>query len=362
MEIVIWLQFDALALEFQDDVLANKRVATVYNVGHIYLTVICNLGYRVRLDRVDQSTNQILCFFVDDGDRRWLDMNEIYNCRSVFMKYPPQAICFALYGLKDFPVNNGIARKHLENTYLNQLLTGQIFTKKEDFISTNDSKAVIQVVFYDPFVDNDINLHSKIVKQIYGDISVPELFAFKLTPVNVTHIDDNGDIFCQLHRNNVNCVNKLMKEFVRRTFNNPFLPLEKTARISNENLVVVHDNETHGLYRAKVIRELKEEKTMFFIDYGMTKTLQLPEMYYVESNHELLKYPPQAIRAKLSGMSEVPESLVSRLRDHFSGNKNAYVRNLLKLLGKRRNYIFRFSITGEEYAIQHHRSRSKTLF
>lgn len=325
-----YLQLDPLAFDFQKDLLTNKKIASVFNVGQIYLTIVCGFGYRVRLVNVDHSENQILCFFIDEGDQRWLPMDEIYNCSSKFMECPPQAICFTLFGLEDFPIDNGITRKHLENTILNQPLTGQIFTKREEFIlshESNDCKPVIQVVFYDGSSDNLINLHPKIVRQIYNDIPVPELVALKLTAVIVTHIADDGEIFCQLQRNCVHYVNKLMNEFVQQALNKPPEKIE-IVTISNANLFVVYDEETKCLYRAKVIEELNEARRMFFIDCGQVKIISLSKMYHVEPSHqEIIKIPPQAIRTKLSGMSKITESLVSRLRNTFRVNKSAYVRN-----------------------------------
>lgn len=320
--------------------LASKEIASVFNVGETYLTILFGLCYRVRLDNIDHSKNQVSCFFLDEGDHRWLDMNDIYNCRSEFMKYPPQAIRFALYGLEDFhfPIDNAIARKHLENSFLNQSLTGRIFTKKEDFMLNRESKAslAIQVVFYHTGNSDNVyvNLNPKLLKQIYDDIPVPELVPVKLTAVNTSHVADNGDIFCQLQTNSVHHVNKLIKQFVRQTLNNPFLPLEKTVTISNESLFVVLDEQTNFWYRAKIVEDLKETKRMFFIDCGKIKTIRSSNMYCVESLHqELFKFPPQAIRTRLSGMgNEMPNGFVSRLRLHFGVNNNAYVRKIFLFL------------------------------
>lgn len=323
-----YLQLDALASDFQKDLRSNKKTASVFNVGQIYLTIVCGFAYRVRLVNVDHSKNQILCFFIDEGDQRWLAMDAIYNCHSKFMDYSPQAICFTLFGLEDFSIDNGNTRKHLESVLLNRTLTGQIFTKREEFIlshESNDCKPVIQVVFHDDNSGNLINLHPKIVRQIYNDIPVPELVAMKLTAVTITHIADDGEIFCQLQRNCVHYVNKLMEEFVRQALNKP---PEKIATFSNANLFVVYDEETKCLYRAKVIEELNEARRMFFVDCGQVKTIPLSKMYSVEpSNQAITKIPPQTIRTKLSGMGKIPESLVSRLRNIFRVNKSAYVRN-----------------------------------
>lgn len=236
------------------------------------------------------------------------------------MRFPPQAICFALYGFGDFTVNDYFIQKHLINTVLNKPLTGKIYSTKDDFML---HKAAIQVILYNGSSD----LNSIIIKSIYGDNAVPKLVKSNLTPVNISHIADDGTIFCQLRTNHLNYVNNLMKEFIRKTSVNPFLPLEKTVAISIQNLFVVCDDETNVLYRAKIVNESKGTKTLFYIDYGIIKTLPLKNMYCVESDEDLLKFPPQAIRTKLSGISNVPKSLVARLRKHFSVNNRAYVRN-----------------------------------
>lgn len=321
------MQLDTLAAAFQGELLKNKEIATVYNVGQICITLKCGFGYRVQLDNVDHSNKRILCFFIDEGNQKWVQMNEIYNCRSIFMKYPRQAIRFGLYESEDLP------RKLLESTFLNRPVTGRIMTKKEDFIlqnKSNVSKPVIQAVLYDSCNDDfTTSLHPKLIKQKHVEYSVPVLEALTLTPVIISHIDDHGDIFCQLQRNSLQHVNTSIQNFVRNGLTEPFLPSQlekKVVTFSNDSLFVVLDEQTKKLYRAKVIDELMEGMRMSFIDYGQIKTIPLPKMCYVEPRHkEIHKIPPQAIRTKLSGLDKVPESLVSRLREQFSVNKNAYV-------------------------------------
>lgn len=253
-------------------------------------------------------------------------MNEMYVCQNKFLKLAPQAIRFALHGLEEFNENK-FAGKHLEEILMNTPpLVGQIFTKEEEFSYMEESEeleAVIQVVLYDTSTEDDINLHPVIVEKICADIPVPELLHARMTSVIVSHIADNGDIFCQLQDNGgLHYVNKLIHKLTNPVVNNR----PQTLAVTNKSMFLVFDEEAHKWCRGKVINEGKEEKTMFFVDYGKTKIVPLSKMYRLESsNQALLTFPPQAIQVKLSGFSEFPQHLVPTLRGYFSGDTNSYV-------------------------------------
>ncbi len=284
-------------------------------------------AYRVRVDKVDTTRQQCLCFGVDEGDTRWYEMNEMYLCQNKFLKLAPQAIRFQLHGMEEYD-ESAFAKKHLEDTLLNSPpLIGQIFTKKEEYLlqeESSDLTAAIQVVLYDTSTPEDINLHQVIVKKICDDIPAPELPS-KLTQAVVSHISDKGDIFIQLDPNGVHYVNKLIHKLTQQSNG----PNQTSPAANSSNMYLVFDEETQKWCRGKFINEKKEMKTneMFLVDYGKTKFVPLAKIYRLESlSQALLTYPPQAIQVKLQGLTEFPEHLVSTLRGYFSGDTSAYVR------------------------------------
>lgn len=309
----------------------NKQIPETFNVGQIYLILINECAYRVRVEKVDESRRHCFCFSVDEGDYRWCDMNEMYVCQNKFLKLAPQAIRFALHGLEEFDENE-FAKKHLEETLLSAPpLVGQIFTRKEDFIAqeeSDDLEPVIQVVLYDTSTDDDINLHPVIVEKICADIPAPTLPHLKLTPVIVSHIADNGDIYLQLQQNGVHYVNKLIHKLTNPDVQNRPQTLP-TTNTSNKNLYLVFDEEIHKWCRGRIVAEGKQEHTMFLVDYGKTKVAPLSKIYRLESlSQALLTFPPQAIQVKLGGFDQFPQHLVSTLRGYFS-DTNAYVRRFI---------------------------------
>lgn len=318
---------DSLVTDIELELMTNKQSPETFTKGQIYLVLMSECAYRVRIEKVEESRCQCLCFFVDEGDQRWFEMSEMYVCQNKFMKLAPQAIRLALHGLEEFDENQ-FAKKHLEETLLNRPpLIGQICTKRDDFISqeeSDDLEATIQVVLYDTSTDDDINLHPVIVKKICADIPAPELLDSKLVPVIVSHIADNGDIFCQLKQNDVHYVNKLIHKLTQPDGCNrtPTLPATNNA---NTKLFLVCDEEAHKWCRGKLINEGKQGNTMFLIDYGKTFIAPLSKIYRLESSSQaLLTFPPQAMQIKLSGFDKLPEHLVSTLRGYFS-DTNAYV-------------------------------------
>lgn len=313
-------------MDIELELMKNKQIPKTFNVGQICLVLMHECAYRVRVEKVDDSRRKCFCLLVDDGEQRWFDMQEMFVCPAKFMKFPPQAIRFALHGLEEFDENE-FARQHLEDTLLNSPpLIGQIFTKKDDFISqeeSDDLEAVIQVVLYDTSTADDVNLHPIIVQKICASIPAPELVHSKLTPVIVSNIADNGDIFCQLQQNGIHYVNKLIHKIMQPGTGHQTLP---STNIANSKLFLVFDEAMYKWCRGQLIREGKQENTMFLVDYGKTTTVPLSMIYRIESlSQALLTFPAQAIQVKLIGFNDFPAHLVSTLRGYFSGDTTAYV-------------------------------------
>lgn len=321
---------DLLITDIELELLKNKEVPRDFNIGQIYVVLVSECAYRVRVEKVDYAQNECLCFFVDEGDLRWFPMSEIYVCPSKFQKFPPQAIRFAMYGLEEF-AEYDFARKHLEEILIGKPLVGQICTKKEDFIlqeESDDLEQIIHVVLYDTSTEDDINLHPVVVEKICSDIPTPELEFKTLTRVYVSHIDDNGRVFVQLQSNgvpNIHHVNKLIHKLTQQDGYSNVSTMPDSSN-SNLNIFLVIDDDTKKWCRGKLISEGDAGATMFLIDYGKTKVIPRSKIYKPHSLSQALSiFPPQAIQIKLSGFNEFPANLVSTLRGHFSGDANAYV-------------------------------------
>lgn len=309
------------------ELLRNKQVAKVVNIGQIYLVIENECVYRVRIEKVDNTEKQCLCFFVDEGDQRWIKMGEIYVCPiSKFLKFPPQAIRFSLYGLEEF-AEYEFATQHLEDTLIGKPLIGQIYTTRDDFIlqeESDDLEQIIHVVLYDTSTKDDINLRAVLEEKICADIPTPELAHLQMTQVYVSHIDDAGNVFVQL-KNGVHDVNKLIYKLTHQDGCSRLSTISSTNS-SNKNLFLVIDEDTKKWCRGKLIREGNAGYTMFLIDYGKTTVVPLSKIYRLDAQSPaLLAFPPQAIQIKLSGFDEFPANLVSTLRGHFSGDASASV-------------------------------------
>lgn len=313
------------------ELLKNKQVPNHFNVGQIYLTLMNECAYRIRVEKVDEPTKRCLCFGVDEGDQRWYAMKDMYTCQTKFLKLAPQAIRFALHGMEDYDENK-FAKKHLEETLLSSPpLIGQIFTKAGEFRAQEESPdvvPVIQIVLYDTSTAEDINLHQVIEEKICADIAAPELNPAELKKVNVSHISDNGDIFIQLEQNYVHYINKLIHKLTQSDLPNRYQTLPASNN-TNNTLFLVYDDDTQKWCRGKFINEMKELKAnrMLFVDSGKTKSVPLTKIYRLESiSQVLLTFAPQAMQVKLKDLTEFPQHLVSTLRGYFMGDTKAYVR------------------------------------
>lgn len=192
-------QFENLMNDIDLHMLTKARRPQSISVGQIYLSSISDCWHRIRVE--ERKGNMFLCFYIDFGDEEWVDVEKIYVCEPKFLALPPQGIVFSLFGLEDFS-GNRCAERILNNKLPNQSLVAEVLTKKEVYEKAFDENCgdyKIQVVLYDTSSNEDVNLNEILVKEICDETPPPVLKSDNSTVnVNVTHIDDKGNLFVQI--------------------------------------------------------------------------------------------------------------------------------------------------------------------
>lgn len=195
-------QFDNLLTDIDMYMLTNKSRPVSVLPKQVYLVCVSDCWHRVRLEEVDKVNGVGLCFFIDFGDQDWLAVNQLHICEKQFLKLPPQAVHFSLYGLEDF-AGNPNAKRHLDATLELKSLVADILTKEEQIIDTNDDvigglNKKIQVVVYDTSSDEDVNLNSLILNSIVDDTPAPEIKSNGLVNAVITYVTEAGDLYLQV--------------------------------------------------------------------------------------------------------------------------------------------------------------------
>lgn len=197
-----------MTTDIELSMMTDKICALNVNFGHIYLVSVSECWYRVRIEQIDVEQSRCRCFFIDLGDEEWYSLEQIYVCENRFLKVPPQAITLSLSGLEDF-AENPRSKSHLEEILSGKILVGEVFTKMEEYAVQEESDTFdprIEVVLYDTSSEEDINLNPLILETICVNTPAPHLDYKGVTYVNVTHVNDNGVVFCQVKNNDLHYV------------------------------------------------------------------------------------------------------------------------------------------------------------
>ncbi|XP_019536103.2 tudor domain-containing protein 7A isoform X2 [Aedes albopictus] len=312
-------KMDSLITDIELSMMGNdKRKPSSVTIGEYYLVQTPDCWYRVRIDEIDCNNNQSVCFFIDVGEWERVALDDIYVCDAKYLHLPGQSLCFSLDGLEDFG-ENPKAKPHLDNLISGKVCIGEILTPRNEYekdrelISVGDVR--IKMILYDTSSDEDVNLNPVILKHICDDTPMPELNKKGVTTVVVTHVDDSGDVYCQLKDDAMVYIQKLINNLVKSN------ALEGKHRglyasKGKQQLYLVNDEKDNKWYRASLEAEQSGPFCrMLYVDRGIQKLVNVQNIYQLEMlSVALSRYPAQAIRMRMFDIPEITDYLLSRMR------------------------------------------------
>lgn len=327
-------QLDSILTDVDLAMLTDKTRPTSITTGQIYLVSISECWHRVRVENMNKTSGKCLCFFIDFGDEDWLPMEQLYVCEPAFLRLPPQAIAFNLFGLEDFAENPN-AKRHLDNMLIGKTLIGEILTKKETYESHNeaDSRGInrIQVVLYDTSSNEDVNLNPLILTKISDDTPPPELKRGGVSDVNITYVNNHGEIFLQVKNVGLSYVQKLIHQLVDSKFKEEQHQVTLEDLKKSDSLFLIQDMDDLKWYRGALVSgevgPHSNEYQIFYVDYGMVKATNISRIFRLESlSAALSNFPKQALRVKLHNLPSINPTIVARLRGLLPSESPAFVK------------------------------------
>lgn len=327
---------NSVITDIEENFSTNKQIAASLNIGCIYLVMICECLNRVRIIRNDVQTNRSLCFLIDEGDQEWINMDEIYLCDIKCLQLPPQAICFTLVGLEDFAENPN-ATQHLQNILTYQTVVGIIQNDKSspqcdtfnvDY-DMNMEPIKIPIDFYDTSSNEDIPLNPKILEEICKSTPPPKLNDNGITNVTITYVNDLADIYCHVQDADIHYIEKLIHILTSYDVNlntNKLLSDGCNSSDTNTNLYLVLDSDLKKWYRAIILSTNIIEYKMFYVDYGMIRSVKTSKIFKLEGlSTALSTYPYQAVKMNLNGVHTITPSIVASLKGILTPSTKAIV-------------------------------------
>lgn len=297
--------------------------------------------YRVHILDIDAEKKLALCFYIDDGYQEWLeydslDTNEsvkpkLYRLDRHLLKYPPQTIHFSLFNVEDF-AENAVAKREIVSRMIETNFVARIKSTESEFqndLDASDSTPRIRAIFRGTLGEN---VNKDILQEICDQAEKPRLDTQKRNIVRVTHVSDNGDIYCRFHGcKDMHLIDQIMHRMMDK-LSDAYRVDATTLRHSGPNvLFLVFDKAMQRCYRAKIVTEQHDASgnmvTCLYVDYGLIKSVEHDDIYDLSRLSVCLsKYPHQAIVTRLYGIEpyQYTKKIIDRLLEILSSNKAIY--------------------------------------
>ncbi|ETN63108.1 hypothetical protein AND_005180 [Anopheles darlingi] len=318
----IWARL--VGKEYSMSMLSNPPTAddSVGAVGEYYLVCITDCWYRVRVDEISYESNQCQCFLIDIGERDQFALDQLYRCDPKYLQLPGQAICFTLEGLEDFS-ENPKAKHHLDSLISGRVFIGGILTKREEYEEAEQVGGVgtglLKLALYDTSKEEeDVLMNPIILKHICDDTPLPELNRKTVNYVNISHVDDQGDVYCTKD-GAMSYIQKLITNLTKSdVLEGKYRGLyESKLTTTQQRLYLVQDDSDGKWYRAALDGEESGPYCrMLYVDVGCRRRTNVSKIYRLEQlSLALSRYPPQALRMRMFDLPDCSEqSVVARLR------------------------------------------------
>lgn len=295
----------------------QKPVAV--KMHEFYLCIQDSCVHRVRCEEVDLENKRFMGFFIDTGHQEWLSIDAAIFCDEKFLALPGQALQFSLSGLEALE-EDPHAKDVLEGALLEQTVVADIKTKAED----NEEDAAIPVVLYDTSTQDDVNLNLEIAENIVDAVAPPQFNAKGYTKVKVTHVTNNGVVYCQVSDSGVEFVEKMIDKLVMdKDTLSMHQGLYKSVPVQTTTVAqyLIHSGGSwqRGVLRMRTNNDPSGVHDVHCIDTGREVSVKESAIYrLVDMSRILSKYPALAIRCHLHSVTLSP-STVERIRELLLG-------------------------------------------
>lgn len=315
---------------------------TMIQLNAIYVSKVLVQFYRVQIIQISKDRTQALCFFIDIGNKKWLEVGEVFELNSddFLLSIPPQAIRLAIKGLE--VTHSSKIHDHLDlvqkwmNVYLiGKHIRAQILTSESDFqnMKAENGVGTITAVFFDKNSNGLLrNLNNEILDKCCLSLRSPTLSTNEFAPIEITHLHRSGAIYAH------NMDSKAGIELLEDEMNAIMQPIplfhepptwEMLKSYGGVHLVqkaMITDNK-QLFYRVIICQKQTANASELikcnFIDYGYIE--HMPYNSFVEANLFLQKYPTQAIVVELADIGNLTVKKLKHLRSLLKPGETVFV-------------------------------------
>ncbi|GAB0093587.1 uncharacterized protein DMENIID0001_087500 [Sergentomyia squamirostris] len=283
--------------------------------GQIYLVMNDTNWIRVKVEVIDQENQSYHCFCIDSGEQEVY--TELYECSQEYLKFPNQAIKFSLVFLKDLE-GHPFVKPHLDEILVHSQFLAKVLTKQDEF-EENNGVVPIEVVLMNPnSPDLDVNINQIILEKVCNETPAPQLKRSSISCVKITHVSDDGDVFCQMKEfdTGLNYIQRLIDNVV---IHESKISLSRTIEREDPSIrYLIRDRTSGKWYRAVPVTPvslMKFHHRMYCIDYGFILDVPCEDICQLEPLSKVLyNFPALAIECRLYGLQSLSTASLLRIK------------------------------------------------
>ncbi|GAB0093586.1 hypothetical protein DMENIID0001_087460 [Sergentomyia squamirostris] len=298
--------------------------------GQIYLVTNDTNWSRVKVEVIDQENQSYHCFCIDSGEQEVY--TKLYKCSQEYLKLPNQAIRFSLSCLKDFK-GNPYVKPHLDAILAHSHFVAKVLTKRDEF-EENNGEEPIEVVLMNPDSPQlEGNINQIILEKVCNETPAPQLERSAISYVKITHVSDEGDVFCQMKDIEIglNYIQRLIDNVV---IDEAKFPLRKSIEREDPSIrYLIRDSNSGRWYRAIPATPVSLKKSnhqMYCIDFGFILDVSRDDICQLEPlSQALCNFPALAIKCRLYGLPELSGPIVSRIKGLLSEDSECFMKAMV---------------------------------
>ncbi|KAF7996461.1 hypothetical protein HCN44_002093 [Aphidius gifuensis] len=320
---------ESLEKDMKDHSCVMKPAEQVYPF-HYYVVKSCRVKscdawHRVQVENIAtfNCIKQAYIFFIDIGDRKWIDCELLFSMLPQFYGIAAQAIKMRISGVQDFASCKKVTEIAHEILH-DKLLYIEVLDEAVDSSGIHH----ITGVFFGKSSDKDINLNNEIIKNIKNFCLKSPFVEKKNLKVLLSSVDDDGKIFVKSMSEALDIYQIILDIVVEEKLTDGI-----TRELQVENLKIFKNEIYEGKLfliklnknwiRVKILEILGRGSFKFLaIDAGYTFEINKPELINLAKLSTFLnKWPQQAIQVKLNNIGELNTEIIERLKKSMKKNE-----------------------------------------
>lgn len=181
-------------------------------------------------------------------------------------------------------------------------------------------------------IEKKMCLNQELIQVITIESATPVLSNDVLNEVYVSNVEENGDVYVQVHSPGFETLQELLGDLEQNLLETPLDIKDSvvTPENSKERLYLAKYKEDGHWYRVKIIDwqpKFFKYAQIYYVDYGNTEVITINEetLYPLDEVSDIItQYPPQAVKVKMV-IDIVPSNFKEKFKNLVSFDEAVFL-------------------------------------